>query len=351
MLNLSMLCQTMHPAIEVISVFNNKISVASFKLMLFVQKIRTYLFLLIIFGCTSTPRHKEKATGQTDIKTFVSSLPSEERFLLEFFFRCLIQEDAIGYVLLGGKPMSFYSYIKPKTIISSPRVKPLDRMNLFFTGIDDCHVLFHKGLEIWKKYERYFCGKNIFFDIFEQDQELHFMQVSVFNKHLMIPLLDRHFHKFLNLDHSIQDTESLFKLLLSDQKFKEKFYQKEDLLGICLGYGEKNAGLFQKMVTLLTSMGRLDFTLEKPSPDRLKSLQDELTELERSFKGGMKDHASRKFLFNIGLGFRVNFSDPDTLLLQKKYTRLYKMLTHAYQSADFLEKTLELIYLADNTSF
>ncbi len=302
--------------------------------------------LFIIFGCTSCSRHEDKITQQTDVRKFLSSLPSGERFLLDFFFRCLIQDDAIGYVLLGGKPMSLYSYLKPKIIVNSSRFQPLEKVDLFFLGFDDEDALFHKGLEIWKKYEHRFCGKNIFFDVFEQDQALHFMQVSVFNKRLMFPFFDRYFHKFINLDHSIDDKEAIFDLLLHDQKFKEKFYSKEDVLGICLGYGEKNAELFQKMVTLHASMDRLDFTLEKPSPDRLRSLEEELAALERSFTG-VRDHVSRKFRFHIGLGFRANVSDPETLLLQKKYAELYKTLAQAYEGTAFLEKTLELICAAD----
>jgi hypothetical protein len=317
------------------------------KLILFSQKIRAFLCLLIIFGCTSTPRHEEKIVKQADVKKFLSSLPLEERFLLEFFFRCLIQKDPIGYTILGGKPMSFYSYLKPKLIVNSYHSQPLKWVDLFFEGFDNEDALFHKGLEIWKKYEHRFCRKNIFFDVFEQDQELHFMQVSVFNKRLIFPLFDRYFDKFIDLDHSIRDKEFLFNLLLHDQEFKEKFYSREDLLGVCLGYGEKNAELFRKMATLLTSVGRLKFTLEKPSPDRLKRLEAELTALEGFFRTGIKDHVTRKFLFNIGLGFRADFSDPETLFLQKKYAELYKRLTATYEGADFLEKTLELICIAD----
>jgi len=306
------------------------------------------IFLFIILGCTSSHQHEGKIAKKADVKKFLLSLSSEEHFLLDFFFRCMIQEDAIGQVFLGGKPMSFYSSMKPKTIINSSRIQPLDRMELFFYGMDDRHALFHKGLEVWKKYEHRFCGNNIFFDVFEQDQELHFIQVSVFNKQLMVPLFDHYFHQFKNLSPSIKDNESLFNLLMHDQKFKEKFYSREDLLGICLGYGEKNAKLFQKMVDLLTDTKKIDLTLKKLSPERFRSLENELAVLEKSFSGGIKDHVSRRFLFNIGLSFRTNPSDPETLLLQKKYATLYKQLVHAYTGAPFLEKTLELIYTADN---
>jgi len=308
------------------------------------------LFLLIIFGCTSSP-HEKKISRQTDVKNFLSSLPSEEYFVLDFFFRCLIQEDSIGYVFLGGKPMSFYSWLKPKTIINSYRIPPLDRMDLFFEGFDDRDAIFHKGLEIWKKYEHRFCGKNIFFDVFEQDHELCFMQLTLFNKRLMLPLFDHYSHKFKNLNHSIKNKESLFNMLLHDKQLKEKFYFRNDLVGICLGYGEKNAELFQKMETLLTSMGKLNFTLEKPSTDRLRNLEEELASLQRSFTGKMHIPISRKFFFNIGLGFRADFSDPETLSLQKKYAELHKKLTQEYQGRIFLEKTLELICEADKIGF
>ncbi len=315
-----------------------------------IQKIVPFLlFLLLIFGCISG--HGKISTKQMDIKKFLSSLPSKERFFLEFFFRCLIQEDAIGYTLLGGKPMSFYSYLKPKLIVNSYRLDSLDRLDLFFEGFDNENALFHKGLEIWKKYEHLFCGKNIFFDVFENDEELHFMQVTVLNKHLMLSLLDRHFHKFTDLNPLILDKESLFSLLLHDQKFKEKFYSREDLLGICLGYGERNAALFHKMTTLLTSMGRLGFTLKKPSAAHLKKLEHELAALEAFFKIGIRDHVSRRFLFNTGLGFRVDVSNPETWLLQKQYTKLHKKLTRTYQGISFLEKTLELIRAADNAEY
>ncbi len=311
--------------------------------------IRSFLFLLIISGCTSCSHHEEKTLRQSDVKQFLSLLSSEERFVLDHFFRCLIQEDSIGYVLLGGKPMSFYSYLKPKTIVNPYQCDPLQRLDLLFEGFDDKDALFHKGWEIWKKYEHYFCGKNIFFDAFEEDRELHFMKVIVVNKNLMLPLLDRYFHKFTSMDSSLRDKESVFEALLHNRKFKEKFYSRNDLLGTCLGYGAKNAALFQKMSKLFTSMGRLGFTLQMPSPDRLKSLEEEWSILRKSFTGGFKDHTSRKFLFHFGVGFRVDFSDPETCLLRKKYTDYHKKVTLAYDGTDFLEKTLELISLANNS--
>ncbi|HSX04689.1 MAG TPA: hypothetical protein VLG76_08180 [Rhabdochlamydiaceae bacterium] len=277
----------------------------------------------------------------------MSKLPLSERLLLEYFFRCLIQKDSIGYVLLGGKPMSFYSYIKPKQILPAFVSTPLDELDLFFLGFNPTEALFEKGLDVWKKYEHYFCGKNIYFDVIEQDRELHYVKVAVINKGLMLSQFERYFHKFKHLDLSITHKEALFEALLHNQRFKERFYTSDDLVGICLGYGERNASLFQKRSSTLLSLGRLGFTLKQPSVRQRKSLENECSFLEKSLIS-FKDHDSRKFLFNLGVGFRADFTNPETCILQKKYKNLHKKLTHLYEGKNFLEETLYLIRLADN---
>ncbi len=92
--------------------------------------------------------------------------------------------------------MSFYSYFKPKLLLNPYQFRQLnwmDRIDLFFEGFDEDDALFHKGFEVWKKYKHHFCGRNIFFDLVENDGILHHMKVTVYNKHLMLPLLDHHY--------------------------------------------------------------------------------------------------------------------------------------------------------------
>jgi hypothetical protein len=173
------------------------------------------------------------------------------------------------------------------------------------------------------------------------------VKVAVINKRLMLSQFERYFHKFKQLDFSIQDKESLFEALLHNQTFKEKFHASDYLTGICLGYGERNALLFQKMSLTLSSLGRLGFTLQQPSAKHRKSLEEECSFLEKSLSG-FKDHDSRKFLFNLGVGFRADFKNPETCILQKKYKKLHRKLTHLYEGKDFLEETLHLIRLADS---
>lgn len=314
---------------------------------------KTVLFpFLFVFLIGFAPICREsKSLQQTDLKQFLSNLPNEERYLLDFFFRCLIQDDAIGYVLLGGKPMAFYSCFQPKTIIDSAQISPHDKVALFFSSMDEEGALFRKGMEIWKKYESLFSGTNVFFDVYEQTDELHLIQVSVINKCLMLPLLRHHFDKFKKLNDSIEDEESLFQSLLQDYLFKEKFYNRDDLLGICLGYGENNAVLFQKMNDLRNCLEQHEFLPHKKSADRMQMLKAELSSVENVLRGRINPRKTRKFFFNIGLGFRANFSDPETIQLQRKYGELHKQLTREYDGRSFLERTLELICIADRAVY
>src|SRR5580700_3345166 len=66
------------------------------------------VFFFLFLGCTRQSPPQEGQSSQIDVQEFISTLSLDERFLLDYFFRCLIQEDTIGYVLLGKKPMGFY---------------------------------------------------------------------------------------------------------------------------------------------------------------------------------------------------------------------------------------------------
>src|SRR5580700_9763013 len=163
--------------------------------------ISVVFFFLFLNGCEY--RSFNQNNKQVDVNKFISSLSEDERMLLEYFFRSLIQHDTVGYVLLGGKPMSFFSYMKPKPVLP-PSDNILDRIDLFFEGFDSDFALFERSFEVWKKYAPFFCGQNIFFDSFEQDDQLHYKKVSVINKRQILPLLETNFQSFKEIDSSLE---------------------------------------------------------------------------------------------------------------------------------------------------
>lgn len=268
---------------------------------------------------------------------------------MDYFFRRLIQDDTLGYVLLGSKPMVYSSYRKPKTTIQAIESDPIFEFELFLYGLQPSEALFDAGLKVWKKYEKHFCGNNLFFNSFEEDEEFHFVNLLIINKKLVLPLIHQHFQRFHSIDSKIQDEHAFFEFFLIDTSFKKQFFSRNDLLGICLGFGERNADLFDRMDQIYASIGGHGFTLYKPSPERRAELKKEWNDIETSFGViGKRVIVSRKFRFTSKVGFRADNSDPETAVLKKKYQDCQKKLAQTYQGVDFLEKTLELIKLADS---
>lgn len=303
-------------------------------------------FFLIFSTCTSFPSSVNQK--KVNAEKFISSLPAEEKFLLEHFFRCLIQEDAIGYSLIHSKPMSFFSYLQPKALSISPyEIAPINKMDLFIDGFNPQNAVFHKGFEIWKKYQHLYCGNNIVFDFYADEEELSFRKVIVFNRKLLLPLFEKHISRFQQIDSSLKDSESIFNALRNDERFKKKFYCSTALVGICLGYGERNAVLFEKMIRYFTALGFYGFTLQ--SLEHQKAIKNDLAVLNASFNGVLNSHHSKRMLFSFGPSFRVDKEHAETLLLKEKYTEASKALVHFYDNEkSFLENTLHLLIEENN---
>lgn len=282
-----------------------------------------------------------------NIEKFVSLLPIEEKFFLEAFFRCLIQEEPFGYVLLGGKPMSIHSFFRIKPAMQPLSSDPVNSIRLFLDGLNFNDRVFEQGMKIWKKYEPLFCGNNIVMDVNEEDDEgLHWIRITLVNKQLLRSIFSKHLDCFRQLDCSLQDSDHLMQAILHNTELKKRFYSRHDLLGISLGYGVKNAVRFQQICNDLTDLGKLGFTLAKVSNGKREQLE-ERCQTNKASLSPFKDHTSRKFLFTFGVGFLGDFNEPETLLLQKKYVALRHELTREYLEGDFLKKTLELIVKAD----
>ncbi len=304
-------------------------------------------FALTFSQCSHSPLLNQK---KVEVEKFLSALSAEEKFFLEYFFRSLIQEDVIGYSLIHAKPMSFFDYLQPKTISLQPHeATPLSIIEIFFEGFIPSSAIFHEGFKVWKKYEHLFCCNNIFFDFHRAESTLSHRKVIVLNRQLLLPVFERYLPHFQRINSSLKDADSVFKALLSDEGFKEKFYSSTALVGVCLGYGEKSALLFESMVDLLSLQGLYGFTLRMQSSPKFHKAIKKKMDAILAISGPFKSHKSKKFLFSWGPSFRADSTDPEIPLLQEKYLEGSKALSLFYGKRNsFLEKTLNLIIAADN---
>lgn len=226
-----------------------------------------YFGLFLIPLCVWFAKYQRHVSVQQVIQEFVSAMPEEERFLLDYFFRRLIQEDSIGYVLLGAKPMGSYHYLQPKIQHDPHLFTPVDQLDHFFDSLDEYNALIERGWRVWTKYASQFSGENLVFDAIEENYELNFKKIIVINKQLMQSVVAAHFQKFALLA-PVKDSQAFCHSLFLDQSLKKKVCSRPDLLGICLGYGVRNAALFHKTLLLYKSLGCFGFTLSKPSLQR-----------------------------------------------------------------------------------
>lgn len=304
-----------------------------------------YFGLILIPLCICFAKYQRHACIQQIVQKFVLTLSEEERFLLDYFFRRLIQEDSIGYVLLGAKPMGSYGYLQPKIQHHPYLFTPADQLDHFFDSLGEHNALIERGWQVWTKYASRFSGENIVFDSIVENYELNFKKIIVMNKQLMQSVVTAHFQKFAAFA-PVKDSRAFCHSLFLNRSLKKKICSRPDLLGICLGYGARNANLFHKILMLYKDLGYFGFTLSKPSIQRTQQLEDELDALESRFKICSVKHVSKKHLFSFGISFRGDPTDAETQQLQKKYSHFYRVLPKQYHRVNFLEKTLELIYLA-----
>ncbi len=301
------------------------------------------LFCLFVLSLRLLPLQASE-TSSNFAHEFVSNLPLEERFQLDYFFRSIIQQDSAGYVILGGKPSSVYTFLKPQsTQLYEIRTNPIRKFKLFLSAFHFSNSWFGQGFKTWEKYKNLFCGDNILFESQEANEELHYINLFIINKSVLIKTIKIHPDK-IKVSNSISNQEkNLFNKIV-----QQKFHEKQDVLGICLGYGRKNAELFQKFATLYERLGTKRFSPILISPVQRKNMERELASIQKKLKySSSEEESSMPFQFVHDVGFRANLEDKGTLALIKKYKELKKILTQKYAHNSFLEKTLELIMLAD----
>src|ERR1700733_5076738 len=99
------------------------------------------LFLLcgiLSFWCLGNSRNYQRSK----IAKALKSIDPEDRFYLDFYFRSLLFEDPLAYVLCGDKPMGLSGFWNPTNSSDSP-LEP---------GCSQKSIIMKRGYELHKKY-------------------------------------------------------------------------------------------------------------------------------------------------------------------------------------------------------
>jgi hypothetical protein len=260
-----------------------------------------FLCALIIFHCY-VPIYASGAKEKIII-------PPEERTILEKFFRKLLFSQGFAYTLFADKPISVDDF-----------------------DFEESRELFHvssKGYHLWKKYAHRFPSKNYIFLFYENKNEC---EITLINKPAFRRIAQEHRNKFAELFGSDFQTDSILQLIIEKQSlWNTPMKDRDDLIGILLGYGKKNAELFHKRNEIL----------RRSTPSQgYASVEEELDDVNTSLHA-FSDEGRFSLCFMPLPGFAANSKDPETILLKQKYKKLRRRITQHCAQGNILDITLE----------
>lgn len=171
-------------------------------------------------------------SNDQEIKKFIQNLSSQQKELLDKFFRTLVKDSFSGYVLYGDKPICIEAYgLSPDTGA--------------LTGFDDKEPILVNGFNLWQELNLQVNDKKYFFLSFDFDHSYrHFICI---NRKAFIQTVNDNLSLFRYvLGPTLTAEDLLAKLIQSKDQFYTVLKDDNALLGILLGYGTQNALLHSR---------------------------------------------------------------------------------------------------------
>lgn len=229
----------------------------------------------------------------------------KDRIVLEPFFKMLLSEETLGYVLLEEKSIAFLSYIP-----NLSWAHPFRSLFCLRTYLSPKNQILKKGWNAWTKYEN---GVSDEF-LFAKETSIHnplSVWVFVIHKNLFCKTINENKFDFERiLDRKITG-EELFEEAKRKPLFSKVLKRNEGLLGILLGFGKNNSWLF--------SNGKMDQLGYFPMQEDISSPVDLPA-------------------------FRANWNDPETLLLRDKYIRSRKKIEEVFFGNEPLDQVFRFLF-------
>lgn len=210
----------------------NRVILRFFMKFLFFVVLNLLIFNIKSFCCQDNPLH-----GLKELKNAKDLTDSEKR-LLSHFIDHLIYETFFGYVLIGEKALSFDNIPSHKVYI----------MRWLKDYVSLQHFLNHSrndlGREVFSKLDFSWSSNFFYFEDRERKDETILYLV---NRALFEEVVEKNieiFRRVLNMNVTATETLTLFSC---DREIREIILKNPYLIGILLGYGEKNARLYEFM--------------------------------------------------------------------------------------------------------
>jgi hypothetical protein len=259
-------------------------------------------------------------------------LSEQDRSVMEQFFRKVIAQDGVGYTLFGDKPISLTGYFDPVPTENWQRTRG--------------NTIVKSGWETWKRCYSQFAIKNYLFFEEPSDIEPDLKIVTLVNKQAFIDTVNAHREIFEQvLGGKVTGQELLAKLENHETDLFNLLQCHEGLYGILLGYGKKNAFLFQR---------RMDLNIYNPHPQfslssgvcgkEYCSLQEEISFLRDDLQVVAQNDLLSPIDLPIFLGVRES---EESVALINQYHAVRKQLNTIFHQKEFLKQVFEQL-MAEN---
>jgi hypothetical protein len=237
------------------------------------------------------------------LKADIRDIPKRDINEINSLFERLILAYDFGYTIFGSKPMSLadmclkippnlpiHKYLKARFLLSKSK----------------------RRLNAWYKYRDKFNFKDFIF-LDEEEKTPNCFVFILINKKNMLNVLHEHKNAFKQeLGETFTPETFLEKIEKKEVSLAQATHDSQRLLGIMLGYGERNATLFQERFDLLRECSKQ----KKDNLTQVNELSEKLNQVESQL-GDFNDFEEEPII--APLYFFADITHSETIELKQRY--------------------------------
>jgi hypothetical protein len=244
---------------------------------------------------------------------------------IESFFHFLIQQHDFAYTIFGSKPMSLADI----NLEMPPNLSLYKQLKARFILTQT-----KRWLNTWYKNKSVFSLKNFIL----LDQEYDFINcliVVLINKKNLLDTLRKHEYAFKQeLGDAFTPELLLEQLDTRKVTLAQAIHKSQRLLGIMLGYGERNATIFQERFDLMKTISKRkkdDLPPDKELIAKLNILETQVGDFSE-----LEEDAIIHPLY-----FLADISHPETIELKKQYEQDRQKIEEMMEKPHFMDNVLQ----------
>lgn len=256
------------------------------------------------------------------VEDYLANLSEYQRQNLEQFFRCSIACDGMGYGLFGARAVSLVAVTRKSEPVTAGCFTCSPRETLPTL----------QQWQVWQEHSIEFASSKMFMRQSNDIDRADSQSLIVVNNDLVLRIVSEHLGIFRErLDAAIKPIDILHRLQHA-QGLSEAVGGHLALVGILLGYGERNALLFEEKQDLqgLKQKGRISSAGE----ERLSFLREQLI--------AARELSIQKSSLVRPLSFLVDRNDVRSQILVDCYNSYLPRIETLLKSRDFLVQTILL---------